>query len=61
MCSVLEVERKNARREEGKEVGRDRRPMASEERSEERITQRRGGRREEKPRNTGRSACATRN
>jgi hypothetical protein len=48
-----------------KKVGRDRRPMASEERSEERITQetRRTQRTAEKrnPRSTGRSACATRN
>jgi hypothetical protein len=43
MSSVLEVERKNARRWEEK-VKSGRRPVASEERNGEKITQRRGER-----------------
>jgi hypothetical protein len=51
MSSVLEVERKNARRWEEK-VKSGRRPVANEERNREKITQRRRGRRDSQRRET---------
>jgi hypothetical protein len=65
VCVVYEKWREKMQGERReKKVGSDRRPMATEERSEERITQGSGGRREPQRRETpetGRSACATRN